>query len=148
MTPVDQTEMMIEGKGRNGNCFQAVLASIFDVDLEDVPHFYDGHDAQCDVDAAHATMDSWMEDRGLALLTFPTGDWVAEIPGCILASGKSPRGEWNHIVVWERGRLAHDPNPARTGLDGEPITVDLIVLVDGAKFLAWKDSMSRKERES
>ena len=42
----------------------------------------------------------------------PRGYWIA--------TGKSPRGDFNHSVIYYKDKLFFDPHPDNTGLDGEP----------------------------
>lgn len=112
--------------GQRGNCFQACLATILALPLTEVPHFFDT-DEECDQQRANANR--WLAERGWVCLWIPwewvQSDWVC-LPehALVIVSGKSPRGDWNHVVIgrivkgdWS---LVHDPYPAGTGLDGTP----------------------------
>jgi hypothetical protein len=101
---------------RTGNCFQAALASLFELELGDVPHFM----------ALPPSVDwfeelqKWLLPRGLCALYVqaknPDGvDLMAQYAGYYLSDGKSPRGSM-HTVVSYRGELAHDPHPSGGGL--------------------------------
>ena len=68
MKPVYQT---IFGK-TNGNCFAACIASILEMDLEDVPHFCRGDNPEWMFD-----LNEWLYQFGLGALTVAFQD---EIP--------------------------------------------------------------------
>lgn len=95
-----------------GNCFQAVVASILELDLEDVPHFVD-----IDVRGGQNWLehtDEWLRHRGLEL------NWLYkhEVPEdeYVVVHGLSPRGNWSHVVVYLGGEMVHDPHPDGTGV--------------------------------
>lgn len=124
MIPVYQT---IFG-APDGNCFQACIASVLELPLDDVPHF-------CKGDNPH-----WMRDTldflrpvGLSLLTvhLPEGLDAEDLPDawCVL-SGPGPRGH-RHSVVGRGGMMVHDPHPDGTGLLAVE-EYDLFVAIDPA----------------
>jgi len=111
----------------NGNCFQACVASIFELPLDAVPHFMEN----C---AGH----KWTQEQWDAVLKFAEDhgrrafwvDWPEEPEFCkmlaesdlhYIAIGKSKAGDWGHCVVMHKGKLAHDPSRS-FGLDSEPWT--------------------------
>jgi hypothetical protein len=51
-----------------------------------------------------------------------------------LATGPSPRGDYNHVVIWQDGRCVHDPHPSGDGLAGDPIEFDLLTPINPARF--------------
>lgn len=115
MTPADQ---QIFDLG-HGDCFRACVASVLDLPIEEVPNFME-HPGS----AWWTAVQEWLTVRGLtvevrrgkggsAVKNFPRGYWIA--------SGKSPRGDHHHAVVFHGGELEHDPHPDRTGLDGPPL---------------------------
>lgn len=120
MRPVMQTRFydptLPVGEQR-GNCLQAVLASLLELDLADVPHFVQDH-VDNDGDSNwewgwHHRMTTWLHGQGLALFGVPVDQ-----PGEYLAvTGRSPRGQGiHHIVIYRDGELAHDPHPDGTGV--------------------------------
>jgi hypothetical protein len=106
MKPVYQTIF----KPPLGNCLQACLASLFELPLANVPNFMeakDWWDEYC----------NWMvENHALQPLALDatTGDWLPR--GWHMIQGKSPRGDYDHIVVGHDGRIVHDPFP-----NGDPL---------------------------
>lgn len=103
MREVTQTIFHEEGAELPGNCLQAAVASLLDLDLEDVPHFIVEPD--------------WMER--LAFFAHVHGyqiEYVSpDTPGGGIAIGPSPRGV-QHAVVWADGAMVWDPHPSRDGL--------------------------------
>jgi hypothetical protein len=103
MHPVTQTIMAGNDDGIPGNCLQAAVASLLDLELEAVPHF--------------ALHDDWLErlvafaaDRGYRVVyASPT-----EPPDFGLAFGPSVRGVM-HSVTYVDGQT-WDPHPSRAGL--------------------------------
>ena len=105
MKPIKQTTYYGGGKN-HGNCVQAAVASILEIDLDEVPHFLlFGH--------------SW--DKAVACFMRSKGkkyggiykpeEWskMKTINGYYLAVGLSPRGVY-HCCVYKDGKLAHDPH--------------------------------------
>ncbi len=105
MKPVYQTKF---GKG-NGNCFQAALASILELPLDDVPHFMveEGWERH---------LEEWLAARGLGVVWVGnsgiesiTSRSITKTP-CI-ASVKLNPGDVLHSVIAQGGRIIHDPHP-------------------------------------
>jgi hypothetical protein len=101
---VTQTILAGNPDGIPGNCVQAAVASLLDMDLGDVPHF--------------AVIGGWLE----WLCTWAAlNGWLIlrHNPGyrarMAIASGPSPRGV-QHAVVMLDGGIAWDPHPSRDGL--------------------------------
>lgn len=124
MKPVDQTQFE-DGKG---NCLAACLASILELNIEDVPELLPKTGQE-------STMDSWLASRGYQVLRmhFMDEESLQEVHFanngpklyCIL-SGISPRKTKEglvkfHATVGEIGgygvKIVHDPHPSRTGLE-------------------------------
>lgn len=108
MKPVYQTKF---GES-DGNCFQAAVASLFDLPLDDVPDFMERRslwwDRFCEWSRVHYDLeplcieirkDYWFTPAGLYLL-----------------SGKSPRGNYQHQCIALNGEIVHDPHPSGDGL--------------------------------
>jgi hypothetical protein len=116
--PVDQDRFAkrcdkCPGFHANGNCASAVIASILELPLSEVPYF---------VEAKHGWwpwLEEWLERRGYEIEVVARENLP---PGPVYASGTSPRG-FSHAVVWEggpNGRVVHDPHFTRAGLAGDP----------------------------
>lgn len=104
MREVTQTILADQIPGVPGNCLQAAVASLLDLDLDDVPHFIT-HD-----DWLRHLAD-WGRERGY-LIVYRQPD--ASVPMGI-AYGPSVRGV-HHAVVMVDGAIVWDPHPARAGL--------------------------------
>ena len=118
---------------KNGNCFQACIASMLGLSLSEVPNF-----AECG-DEWWASFRRW----ALGMMYSPLeinwpigkgahGQHVFPNSGQVCwAVGKSPRGDWLHaiLVVWANDcwELLHDPHPDNMGLDGEPELIGMLV---------------------
>jgi hypothetical protein len=119
--------------GERGNCNQVCLATLLGLPVDQVPHFFDTDEA---IEVQRERMLGWLTERGWVALYLPWtwvgSDWlVPPANGLVMVSGKSPRGPWGHVVV---GRLegadwhlVHDPHPSKTGLDGTPYGIYLVV---------------------
>jgi len=97
-----------------GNCFQACVASILDLRLEDIPDvpMVDGWLEQLNHDLADRGFRFW-----LLMIKEPEGlENVWKPPGYAILTGKSPRGDWNHAVICLDGEMVHDPHPDGTGV--------------------------------
>jgi hypothetical protein len=91
-----------------GNCLQAAVASLFELPLQRVPHFAAYEDWETRYQA-------WLRDRGIALDCVAASDYaLAGVP--LIVTGKSPRGDFNHVVIELDGQLYHDPHPSGAGV--------------------------------
>lgn len=128
MTPVDQT--LFRGDGEHGNCVPACIASILDLPLAEVPHFAAVHGPYF---MQH--MREWFENQGMGVC-YIDADGRDPIPyphGVFsIATGKSPRGEFLHSVVWRGRKIYHDPHPSRAGIVGGPKEFMIIAARGGA----------------
>jgi len=115
-----QTILHDDDQGQAGNCLQAAVASYLDWDSMDaVPHFlrYSKHENDDPDDLW------WLAYAGFAALLTPSHvlmfEDVTEVPseGKFIVTGKSPRGEFCHVVVYENGKLLWDPHPSDDGID-------------------------------
>ena len=109
--------------GLPGNCLQAAVASLLDLDVDAVPHF-----------AVYVNwfgaMRRWARTRDADFTYFPIPvpdqyaeawawyqDWGREHQAYVLLSGPSPRGPFWHVVVGNVDlETVHDPHPSRAGL--------------------------------
>ena len=126
MKPVRQTAF----GGDHGNCWSACIASVLEIPIEDVPNF-------CVEQRARwwdATND-WLRARGLVCLNVNlVGEFL--IGGYWIASGKSPRGAFDHSVVYLEDQMVHDPHPSNAGLDGGPRQCSIIYPLDVGQWSA------------
>ena len=110
--------------GLPGNCLQAAVASLLDLEVDQVPHF------ALYVDW-FAAMRRWARDTregDFTYFEFPVPEqyatawesvvaWGREHDAHLLLSGPSPRGPFWHVVVGNVDlEVVHDPHPSRAGL--------------------------------
>lgn len=117
MTPVMQTQFKPSDDApadEIGNCLQAAVASLFELELDEVPNF-----AAAKGPVDHRGAQAWwcaLEDfgrkRGYLVLCF--AEPIEGLYG--IMSGDSPRGNWAHSVVAEGSTMIHDPHPDNTGV--------------------------------
>lgn len=121
MTPVDQQFTNRPEIGQFGDCQRAVIASLLDLPIEQVPHFL--QEAEGESDPYWTGMQTFLRKFGFAFLennrawSFfgDEGDIYHQI------SGPSPRGNGlYHAVVGCNGQIVFDPHPSRAGLVGDP----------------------------
>jgi hypothetical protein len=103
--------------GIYGNCMQAAVASLLDLEMDAVPHF-------AQFLWFPAAIELWARGRGLTRRVVQTD--VIPQERCIVG-GLSPRGV-SHVCVAEGGRIIWDPHPSRAGLD---------TIVDAWFFDVW-----------
>lgn len=116
MKPVMQDKFVAHDDGgenmQRGNCLQAALASIFELELDDVPHFVGMGDDWWEA------LWRWLRERNIEIhyeRVTPPGGWLPlGVP--YLLTGPSPRGEFSHVVVAQNHEIIHDPHPDGTGL--------------------------------
>lgn len=128
MIPVMQTKVStIDGKSK-GNCFEACIASLLEIPIEEVPRFNDMGPIKW-----HIPFHNFLRDKGYQCYGTgrPTTHDLATYPGVdgyVIVSGKSPR-EWvkdGHAVIYKNGVLAHDPHPSKEGI----LTIDSWFLIE------------------
>lgn len=129
MVPVHQTQFVAKpGDPKvTGNCMAACVASLLEMNLEDVPNF-----AAIEGDW-WGEFQAWLYDRGWVALTLD-GDYPW--PGYSAISGDSPRGDFKHLVVGLNGKLAHDPHPSGDGLSGDPSHQWILVPLDAGQWVS------------
>lgn len=124
MIPVTQTVFYEEDAVVKGNCLQAAVASIYELPLAAVPHFIQ-------FEKWGEALALYVEGRGNILRLIKPPAFAPRPARVVMAFGKSPRGNFDHAVVWQDGVIVHDPHPSRDGLDGEPYEFWDILAEDG-----------------
>jgi hypothetical protein len=105
-----------------GNCMQAAIASMLDLDLAAVPHFALFEDWR-------RALHMWARPYGWDTLSLGEGPHVqgwtltggarldrADLPDPLLLLGTSPRGTDHAVVGTRYKRCVWDPHPSRVGL--------------------------------
>ena len=111
------------GKGE-GNCFQAALASLFELKLEDVPDFCNIYETE-DSEEWYEKFVEWLRMKGYSSLPVKADDLARpNYKDCfLLVTGKNAKGV-NHCVIYLNGKITHNPNKKCKGI--KPKTIDLI----------------------
>lgn len=124
MTPVKQLFRHEPENGIYGDCFRAVLASLLDVDLLQIPHEH-----RAVALASEMPEHAWLADRGLmvALTALPGATygmeevlgWTATAyPGCHLMFAGTSKNDCNHVVIIRDGAIVWDPALDDSGIVG------------------------------
>lgn len=134
MIPIEQTifyDPDAPPEKQRGNCLSAVVASLLELSIEEVPNFVQDHvnhegDPEWDW---WTRLHNFVREQGFRLRYLR----AVETPGVVdredsafadpepgefyTVSGVSPRNPAiNHIVIYQDGRLVHDPYPGAAGL--------------------------------
>lgn len=120
MIPIQQTQFGHDFERSDvGNCFSACVASVLEIPLEDIPNFC--YSPREEKDDWFDRFQKWLNHLSFCAITicnFPK-DLLANL-GYIIASIKSPRGDFLHSVVIKNGLIVWDPYPGwRLKLDCE-----------------------------
>lgn len=107
MIPVDQTA------GEAGDCLMACVASILEIELEELPLIPDRE--------WFPIFEKALRDRGYHVLVVELGTPPIAPRGYCIGIGPSPRTKpeektTDHACVLLDGDVVHDPHPTRTGL--------------------------------
>lgn len=148
MNPVFQSEPGDAQRIRAGDCFRACVASILELPLPDVPHFFAGQRAGTVMTPTLETaMQDWFHRLGLGLVMIPIqADTPNEAMGIFgnryprlyyILIGQSIKGV-NHAVVCRGPYMAHDPARPAMGLAAPQENGLFIVCV--VVFSEWKTS--------
>jgi hypothetical protein len=113
--------------GNRGNCFEACLASILEIPLDQVP------DLSLYEDSWDLELDRWLKVRGWDTIIV-TGPVVALVRAPAISVGPSPRGGCYHAVVTLNGKLTHDPHPEGGGLAGPIVYSVYLIPTNPAKL--------------
>lgn len=121
MIPITQTRLHITspdgGVIQKGNCYQAAIASLFELQLNQVPNFIEYPDNEW-----VAVFNKFVADQGYEYSWHYANDDLSSNKGWSIGSGISPRSRKDcklmHAVVCYDGEIVFDPHPDRTGLLG------------------------------
>ena len=123
MKPVSQT---VFGNDK-GNCLAACFASVLEIPIEKVPN-YIGYENWFE------KFDNFVAEHGYRIFWYKMKkeNEYEDILGftaknCyLIACGKSPRGDFDHCVIYKNGEMAHDPHPSNGGIEN---VKDIMILV-------------------
>lgn len=106
-----------------GDCHRAALASIFELELDDVPHFADGWPTGAEFTRR---VEAWLSHRNLGSANVPYNGDLREVlssvkAGCpathYLLGGMSRTGV-GHTVICKDDMIVHDPSRDNVGIVG------------------------------
>jgi hypothetical protein len=105
-----------------GNCFQACLASIFELPIDKVPDevevWKSGERAES-WPKYWQLINSWLASRNLSFLEVEINSAIRNWNDTYeIITGPSPRNKGRHAVVGYGGKIIFDPHPDNTGLKG------------------------------
>lgn len=123
MKPVDQTAFGPE----KGNCFSAVIASLLELSVDDVPMFCDPEEGW------YLRFQAWLAERGWTSIEVPCSEaWSPNDRQLCWIVGPSPRHNCHHAIVGRflngEYEMVHDPHPSRDGLVDSDVVGFLIPL--------------------
>lgn len=144
----------------HGNCMQAVVASLFEMELDEVPNFIEFEDRW------YLEMIKFYEERGYELGTISGSTEhmkiAAEFDGGVngyfdaTVESKLFPGRTHAVVVDKNLNIVHDPNPSGVYLSCRP--EDVIAIQCVTKFISGKtgkcftyeewDNLSEEERDA
>ena len=126
--------------GEEGNCLSAVMATLFEVKLEDVPFFHKGcylnpNDSERITNINNKifweNFEKYLDGLGYAYAYYDyTIEMARSLKGVYLVGGMSPRG-YQHAVLYKSNKLWHDPHP-----DGGGVIPDHIFII----YKVFKDN--------
>ena len=130
MKPVIQTRT-----GATGNCFEACIASILELKLEEVPDFSAYSEDQTWV----KKLNKWLSKRGLVYFEvnidvsctndfFKSRNFYHILIGDTVGGGKL-----KHAVVGNNGKMVYDPHPSNIGIIKEKILTMGLFVYTGKK---------------
>lgn len=125
MIPVTQRFKHDPDNGVWGDCHRAVIASLLELPIDEVPHF-------CDQGKKISGPDTddrqWLRSRGLTPINmaFPGTTTLDDVlttvencnPGLLFILGGTSRNGTGHSVVAGRGEILHDPSIDQSGIVG------------------------------
>jgi hypothetical protein len=128
MKPQKQTIFSDEKNDIHGNCFTACIASLFDMNIEDVPYFASYKREWFEVFWNFLKSTDY-EYNGTIIIKNHI-DWFNDykgIDGFTIVGGTSPRGIKNgHAVIYKDGEPYFDPHPDNTFLE----EAEFVYLID------------------
>lgn len=124
MIPVKQTRL-----GSTGNCFEASIASLMNLNIEDIPDLCAYQDGPW-----MKKLNKWLEKYKLVymevhLLVTEAENFFSDKDFYhVIVGDTSRRTGIKHAVVGRKGKMVHDPHPDHAGiLQGEMLHIGILV---------------------
>ena len=114
---------------KEGNCFQAALASLFELELEEVPDFCNIYSIE--TEEWYEEFLKWLQKRGYSSVPLyfkETVEHPLRYKNCLLLVTGKTQDEVNHCVIYKNGKSIHNPNKNCKGI--KPETIDIIFPID------------------
>lgn len=136
MKPVHQTIL----KPPYGNCLQAAVASILELDLQDVPNFARFMDFENpDNHSWWNFYETWLSQYSLQPLGVLIDDgWKPR--GWHLIIGDSPRGDYEHAIVGYDCEPKHDPYPGGNCELASINAYEVFMMLDASKAVVGSNN--------
>jgi hypothetical protein len=117
MKPIDQSIPHQPEVGQYGDCMRAMVASLFEVGIETVPHFFEDG---CNAQTFNERINAWLRPMNLGYLPIgvisPEHLQLLGIQGLHHElSGQASRGVLHACAALD-GVVTHDPHPRKGGL--------------------------------
>ncbi|WP_282638114.1 hypothetical protein [Sphingobacterium thalpophilum] len=61
-------------------------------------------------------LEEWLKHKGYKYVYGGDREDYIGFNGYYFVTGKSPRGDFNHIVIYKDGKMVHDPHPSGAGI--------------------------------
>lgn len=94
-----------------GDCLTACLATLTGIDKDKFPVQADNN-----WDKHYSAIRFFLKQNGLGIVWFENDAKVMIADNPYIASGKSPRGNYDHAVIMQRSEIVHDPHPDGGGI--------------------------------
>lgn len=113
MIKTKQTELHTEIS--NGNCWIACIASILELDIDKFPSPNEFKNEEW-INYHNRVIDC-LNELGYDYEIYTINQYIPKSE-LVIAVGKSPRGNFNHAVIWDDCKgIVHDPHPDNTGIN-------------------------------
>lgn len=121
MIPVKQTRLYTEDLTKPpGNCFQACLASIFELSIDKVPdeiEVWNPREREENWVRYYKLVQDWLTKRNLTFIEIRISPAIKSWNDTYeIITGRSPRNKGLHSCVGMGGKIIFDPHPDNTGL--------------------------------
>lgn len=112
-----------------GDCWRTAIACILGRPRDEVPHFIANAWRDPDPGRWWKAAQEWLGGEGFALRHFEAIDHARPWGKFLIATGRSPRGDWHHSVVIDADTMevVHDPHPSGAGVEGPFLNFEAIL---------------------